>query len=196
MESKPIINNLENRVSIMAERSYYKVTDTNSDTYKNCSEFLQKEADLRKAQLEAIEARVPKFKTYRGRKGFYRIVTFIGFVFEEPEKLDPKEWKTELVEGYQLSTPNPRTKKGKEMKNFLRNFDRTNNWDLDRILKLDKQIVNGSFYPADLFNHNDTIYIFIDAKFRKGFEQENDGIIEITLGEMEKAIEEYNLDKN
>lgn len=118
----------------MAERIYYKVTDTKSDMYKECSEFLQHEAELRKAQKEAIEARVPKFKNYRGTKGFDRIVTFIGFIFDEPEKLDPKEWKTELVEGYPLSTPNKRTKKGKELMKFLRSFERTNCWDAEDLL--------------------------------------------------------------
>lgn len=179
----------------MAERSYYKVTDTKSDMYKECSEFLQHEAELRKAQKEAIEARVPKFEKYRGIKGFDRIVTFTGFVFDEPEKLDPKEWNTELVDGYLLSRPNKRTKKGKDLRKFLRSFERTNCWDVDRLLNIEKQSLHGSFYPADLFKYNDTIYIFIDAQFRKTFEQENDGFIEITLGEMEKAIEEYNADK-
>ena len=103
-----------------------------------------------------------------------------------------KEWKTELVEGYLLSTPNTRTKKGKELMKFLRSFERTNYWDVDRLLNIEKQSLHGSFYPADLFKHNDTIYIFIDSQYRKTFEAENGGFVEITLGEMERAIDDYN----
>lgn len=176
----------------MSERCYYKVTDTKCDLYKECSEFLHHEEELRKAQLEAIKARVPKFEKSLEEKGFDRIETFKGFVFDEPEKLDPKEWKTELVDGYMLSKPNKRTKKGKELIKFLHSFKRTNCWDVDRLLNIEKQSILGSYYPADLFQFNDTIYIFIDKKCRKTFEHENDGFIEITLGEMEKAIEEYN----
>ena len=173
-------------------RSYYKVIDQSCKLFKDCSEFLNHEAELRKEQMEAIEARVPKFEKYRGTKGFDRIVTFTGFVFDKPEELDPKEWKTELVDGYLLSTANKRTKKGKELIKFLRSFEHTNCWDVDRLLNIEKQSLNGSFYPADLFKHNDTIYIFIDSQYRKTFEAENDGFVEITIGEMELAIEDYN----
>ena len=72
------------------ERSYYKVIDQSCELFKDCSEFLNHEAELRKAQREAIEARVPKFEKYRGTKGFDRIVIFTGFVFDKPEELDPE----------------------------------------------------------------------------------------------------------
>lgn len=176
------------------ETSYYKVIDQSCKLFKDCSEFLNYEAELRKTQKEAIEARVPKFKKYRYTKGFDRITTYTGFMFDNPEELDSKEWKTELVDGYLLSTPNKRTKKGKELIKFLRSFEHTNCWDVDRLLNIEKQQLLGSFYPADLFKHNDTIYIFIDSKYRKMFEAENDGFIEITLGEMERVIEDYNKD--
>ena len=174
------------------ERSYYKVIDQSCKLFKDCSEFLNHEAELRKEQMEAIEARVPKFEKYRGTKGFDRIVTFTGFVFDKPEELDPKEWKTELVDGYLLSTAKKCTQQGKELSKFLRSFEHTNCWDVDRLLNIEKQSLNGSFYPADLFKHNDTIYIFIDSQYRKTFEAENDGFVEITIGEMELAIEDYN----
>lgn len=174
------------------ERSYYKVTDKSCKLFVDCSKFLKHEAELHKIQKETIEARMPKFEKYRGTKGFNRIVTYTGFVFEDPDKLDPKEWNTKLADGYKLSTPNKRTKKGKEILKFLQDFKRTNCWDVDALLNIEKQSLYGSFYPADLFKHNDTIYIFIDAQYRKTFEQENDGFIEITLGEMEKAINDYN----
>lgn len=174
------------------ERCFYKVTDQSCVLFEDCSDFLDYEAALRETQKEAIEALLPNFQKYRGTKGFDRIVTYEGFVFDNPEELDPKEWKTDLVEGYLLSTPNRRTKKGKDLMKFLRSFEHTNCWDVDRLLKIEKQSLHGSFYPADLFKHNDTIYIFIDSQYRQTFEAMNNGFIEITLGEMERAINDYN----
>lgn len=174
------------------ERSYYKVTYQSCELFKKASEFLAMENQLRANQKKAIEERVPKFTTYRGERGFNRILRYMGFVFENVDDIDPKTWVTKLVDGKMCSTPNKRTKAGKAMDKFLREFKRTTCWDVDRLLNIEKQSINGSFYPADLFQHNDTIYIFIDSQYRKTFEAENDGFIEITLGEMEKAIDDYN----
>ena len=176
----------------MSQRVYYKVTDTECDLYKKSSEFLVMEEELRKTQREAVEACVPKFTTYRGERGFNRIIRYKGFVFENVDDIDQKTWVTKLVDGKMCSTPNKRTKAGKAMDQFLREFKRTTCWDVDRLLNIEKQSLHGSFYPADLFKHNDTIYIFLDSQYRKTFEAENDGFVEITLGEMERAIEDYN----
>lgn len=178
------------------ERNYYKVTDTNCELFRKASEFLQMEQELRDTQKKAIKARVPKFTTCRVDRGFNRIDRYIGFVFDNVDDIDPKTWVTKLIDGKMCSTPNKRTKAGKEMDKFLREFKRTTCWDVDRLLGIEKQFINGSFYPADLFKCNDTIYIFIDSQYRKTFEAENDGFIEITYGEMEKAIEEYNAHTN
>ena len=91
-----------------------------------------------------------------------------------------------------LSTPNLRTKAGKEMEEFLKSFKRTTCWDVDRLLNIEKKSVYGDFYPANLFKHKDVIYILIDSQYRAVFEQENADAKEITYGEMEKAIDEYN----
>ena len=94
-----------------------------------------------------------------------------------------------------ISTPNLRTKAGKEMNEFLRSFKRTTCWDVDRLLNIEKKSVYGDFYPANLFKHNNAIYILIDSQYRDIFEQENADAKEITYGEMEKAIDEYNKNK-
>lgn len=176
----------------MSERIFYKVENKDSELFKKASEFLEVEDRLREEQKAAIEAKVPKFKTYRGAKGFNRIVRFTGFVFEDQQNIDPKVWKTEEKDGKMLSTPNRRTKVGREMYKFLNSFDRTTAWDVDRVLGIEKEMIFGSFYPANLFNFNDRIYIWIDSKFRAEFEKNNTDIIEITHGEMEKAIDDYN----
>ena len=91
-----------------------------------------------------------------------------------------------------LSTPNLRTKVGKEMNEFLSSFKTTTAWDVDRLLAIDEKSLCGNFYPANLFEFNECLYIMIDSQFRDVFEKNNADIIEITNGEMAKAIDDYN----
>ena len=64
-------------------------------------------------------------------------------------------------------------------------------WDVDRLLAIDEKPIYGSFYIAKLFEFNDRIYITIDSQLRDVFEKNNTDIIEITNGEMTKAIDDY-----
>ena len=178
--------------NINLERIYYKVDNKDSALYKRANEFLTMEEKLREIQRKAIESKVPKFSKFKGIKGFIRIVQYIGFVFDENESIDPKVWKTKEENGEMLSTPNLRTKVGRAMDKFLRSFKRTNVWDIDRLLAIDEKTLYGSFYPANLFEFNDRIYIIIDSQFRDVFEKNNTDIIEITNGEITKVIDDYN----
>lgn len=76
------------------------------------------EEELRANQKKVVEERVPKFTTYRGERGFNRIIRYKGFVFENVDDIDPKTWVTKLVDGKMCSTPNKRTKAGKAMGMF------------------------------------------------------------------------------
>ena len=177
---------------IYSVQLYYKVENKDSDLYKRASEFLAMEEKLREIQKNAIESKVPKFSKCKARKGFNRIVRYTGFVFDDKESIDPKVWKTKEEDGEMLSTPNLRTKVGKAMDKFLGSFQRTNVWDVDRLLAIDGKSVYGSFYPANLFEFNNRIYIIIDSQFRDVFEKNNTDIIEITNGEMTKVVDDYN----
>ena len=176
----------------MSERIFYKVENKDSELFKKASEFLAVEDRLREEYKAAVEAKVPKFKLFRGEKSFNRIVRFVGFVFEDQENIDPKVWKTEEKDGKMLSTPNRRTKAGREMYKFLKSFDLTTDWDVDRLLGIEKEMIFGSYFPANLFKFNDRIYILIDSQFREEFEKNNADFIEITRGEMIKAMDDYN----
>ena len=178
--------------NIYSVQLYYKVENKDSDLFKRANEFLAMEENLREIQRNAIESKVPKFSKYQARKGFNRIVRYIGFVFEDKESIDPKVWKTKEEDGEMFSTPNLRTKVGRAMDEFLRSFKRTNVWDVDRLLAIDGKSVYGSFYPANLFEFNNRIYIIIDSQFRDVFEKNNTDIIEITNGEITKVIDDYN----
>ena len=180
----------------MSERCYYKVEDVDSDLYKRASEFLDMEKELINVQKRAIEKKVPKFSFYKGSMGFERVIRYIGFVFDNQENIDKKVWKTKEVDGKMLSVPNNRTKVGKEMKEFLDSFKRTTCWDVDSLLRIDKKNIYGNFYSADIFRHNNVVYILIDSQYRDIFEQENVGFKEITYGEMKKEIDEYNTKLN
>lgn len=178
--------------NINLEQIYYKVENKDSELFKRANVFLAKEEELREIQRKAIESKVPKFSKYKGTKGFNRIVQYTGFVFDDKESIDPKVWKTKEENGEMLSTPNLRTKVGKAMNEFLRSFKRTNVWDVDRVLAIDKKSLYGRFYTANLFEFNECIYIIMDSRYRDVFEKNNTDIIEITNGEMTKAIDDYN----
>ena len=178
--------------NINLEQIYYKVENKDSELFKRANVFLAKEEELREIQRKAIESKVPKFSKYKGTKGFNRIVQYTGFVFDDKENIDPKVWKTKEENGEMLSKPNLRTKVGKAMDKFLRSFKGTNVWDVDRLLAIDEKSLYGSFYTANLFMFNECLYIIIDSRFRDVFEKNNTDIIEITNGEMTKAIDDYN----
>lgn len=178
--------------NINLERIYYKVENKDSALFKRANEFLAMEEKLREIQRKTIESQLPKFSKYKGRKGFNRIVQYTGFVFDDKESIDPKVWKTKEENGEMLSTPNLRTKVGRAMFEFLRSFQRTTVWDVDRLLAIDIDTLYGSFYHANLFVFNECIYIIIDSQFRDVFEKNNTDIIEITNGEITKVIDDYN----
>ena len=174
--------------NINVEPIYYKVENKDSELFKRAHVFLAMEEELREIQRKTIESKLPKFSKYQFLKGFNRIVQYTGFVFDDKENIDPKVWKTKEM----LSTPNRRTKVGRAMEEFLRSFKRTSVWDVNTILAIDEKSLYGSFYPANLFEFNECIYIIIDSRFRDIFEKNNTDIIEITNGEIKKAIDEYN----
>ena len=178
--------------NINLEQIYYKVEDKDSELFKRANEFLAMEEKLREIQKRTIESQLPKFSKFKCRKGFNRIVQYIGFFFDDKESIDTKVWKTKEENDEMLSTPNLRTKVGKAMDKFLRSFQRTTVWDVDRILDIDEKSLYGTFYQANLFEFNECIYIIIDSRFRDVFEKNNTDIIEITNGEMTKAIDDYN----
>ena len=178
--------------NINLEQIYYKVENKDSELFKRVNVFLAKEEELREIQRKTIESKLPKFSKYKCLKGFNRIGQYTGFVFDDKENIDPKVWKTKEENGEMFSTPNLRTKVGKAMNEFLRSFKRTSVWDVDRVLAIDEKSLCGRFYTANLFEFNECIYIMMDSRFRDVFEKNNTDIIEITNGEMTKAIDDYN----
>ena len=178
--------------NINLEQIYYKVENKDSELFKRVNVFLAKEEELREIQRKTIESKLPKFSKYKCLKGFNRIGQYTGFVFDDKENIDPKVWKTKEENGEMFSTPNLRTKVGKAMNEFLRSFKVTNVWDVDRVLAIDEKSLCGRFYTANLFEFNECIYIMMDSRFRDVFEKNNTDIIEITNGEMTKAIDDYN----
>ena len=177
--------------NMILEQLYYKVENKDCDLFKRANEFLAMEEKLRETQRKTIESELPKFSKYKCLKGFNRIGQYTGFAFDDKENIDPKVWKTKEEDGEMLSKPNLRTKVGKAMDKFLRSFKGTNAWDVDRLLAIDGKSVYGRFYTANLFMFNECLYIIIDSQFPDVFEKNNTDIIEITNGEMTKALDKY-----
>ena len=174
------------------ERIYYKVVDKDCDLFKRVSAFLEMEDNLRKVQKEAVEAKVPSFTLYRGEKGFNRIVKYTGFVFNDPDNVDTKVWKVKNEGGKTMFAPNLRTKAGRAMAEFLKDFKRTTCFDLNECLLIDWVEFLGNIYNPNVFKFNDCVYIMIDTKFRETFEKNNTCFTEITYGEITDAINSYN----
>lgn len=175
----------------MAEKCFYRVENNGCELFEKACKFLALEEEMCQTQEKAVTERLPKFTICKQERGFNRIARFTGFVFDDQDSIDLKVWRTKNVDGYMLSVPNLRTKAGKEMDRFLNSFKSTTCWDVDRLLGIDKEVVQGNFVIANLFKYDGCIYIIIDEKFRKAFEAANPYVIEITYGAMEKAIEGY-----
>lgn len=173
----------------MLERCYFKISDINSPLYIKCSEFLEMEGELRQRQKQAVEAKVPKFSKYQYEGGYNRIIQYEGFVFEDQNSIDNKVWTTKMVDGFMLSVPNRRTKAGRQMQLFLRDFRRTNEFDVLRVLGLHEKCIWGQVGATDIFKYKDCIYITMDSQYHTFFKDNNSDVIEITYGEMNKAME-------
>ena len=103
---------------------YYKIENRECEAYKKLHEMRSEEQQFEKDNMKAIEEKTglkfDSFLGHRGQQSFGRVTSYSGFVFTEPEKVDPKIWKksNDIDNGF---VPNKRTKEGKEMDEFLRN---------------------------------------------------------------------------
>lgn len=102
---------------------FYKITNTESEVYKKLhairTQELQWEADNKQAIKDKVGLHYNNYIGYGSQTGFNRNTEYIGFEFNETDKVNPKIWK-EMKEQKGFFEPNLRTKLGKEMAEFLR----------------------------------------------------------------------------
>lgn len=103
---------------------YYKIVNKESEVYKKLHEMRTKELKWEEDNKTLINEKVglewDEFFGHGGQQNFGRVTEFVGFVFTEPEKVDPKVWKRSIDDN-RVFVPNNRTKAGKEMNQFLSN---------------------------------------------------------------------------
>lgn len=161
---------------------YYKIENKECELYKKLHELRSQELVWEKENKEAICAKIglkwDKYLGHRGQQNFKRTTTYSGFIFKEPEKVDPKVWiKHKSQEGGFV--PNTRTKAGKEMAKFLN--ETKGHWFnmVFYILGLEHPCGRFTFPYVEICG--DVIVIFMGS----GFELTNDFVIEITSKEFE-----------
>lgn len=103
---------------------YYKIENKECEVYKKLHEMRTKELQMEEENKQAITEKTglkwEKFLGHSGQQNFNRVTQYVGFNFEEPEKVNTKMWiKHPNHEGIYI--PNNRTKNGREMNQFIRN---------------------------------------------------------------------------
>lgn len=166
---------------------FYKITNKNSEVYKNMSAFLLKENNIDEKNKILISEKIPyKFESSWGnshQQDFIRTITYSGFKFLDTNKIDEKVWKMR-DDGYWF--PNPRTKLGKEMKRFLNTLEKTYYDDLLEIVKCNGFLSRFKFPFA--LQCDDVIILFLDDQLTP---QPEEDIIEITRKEFMEIHNQY-----
>lgn len=167
---------------------YYKIVNKESEVYQKLHAMRSEELQFEKDNVKAIEEKTGhKWTTFFGREGqqtFGRVNEYAGFVFTEPEKVDPIIWKKH-PEHNKTFIPNPKTKAGREMKKFLNN-ELKGNWFGKVYDKLGVSRPMGRFTFPYVEICGETIVMYFDDKIE--FTDEN--IIEITKTEFIKIQQE------
>lgn len=158
---------------------YYKITNQQSDIYKELREQREKELVAIAENKELLKKHIPyEYQKFAGftDQGTRRITVPVGFYFIHPEEVDMTVWREDSKRPG-LFYPSKRTKKGKEMQKFLdslKSFSCHRLWE-----KLGVEYI-GEFYTPFLELSKDVIVLHLDDKQRPKGEE----LIEITRKEM------------
>ena len=157
---------------------YYKITNKESQIYKELYEMRIKELQLEADNLKAVKDKIGSEWTgyigHFGQQNFNRTTTYYGFNFCNPNDVDLKTWKL-YKDSSCYYVPNKRSKKGKEISEFLNNLP-VNGW-FDIVLdKLNIKADLSEFRFPYVEVCDDIILIYLDDDHIP----ENENIIEIT----------------
>ncbi len=162
---------------------YYKVENTESEVYQKLHKMRSQELQFEEENKATIEnASGLKWNRYLGNFGqqnWNRVSSYNGFEFTEPDKVDLKIWK-ESKQYKGVYEPNRRTKKGREMAQFLSNGLKGHAFDIVfRTLGIEHRH-RFSFPVVEICG--ETIVLF----FGEDYQIASDDIIEITSKEFEE----------
>ena len=171
---------------------YYKIENKDCKVYKELRAMREKELLIEEENKKAIAAKIPyeyeSFYGYHGQQSMSRISEYIGFYFNEPDKIDKSVW-IPSKDDPDIYIPNNRTKAGKEMKSFLHSLKKGSFWDVWEVLNLPEI---GRFTLPYVEIINDILCIYVDNKQ----EPKDENVIEITQKEFYSILHSGDGDEN
>lgn len=167
---------------------FYKITNKDSKVYQDLVALLDKEASINEYN-RCVANEVTKgldwkkFIGFGNQLNFDRVRYYRGFVFKDPDKVNPKEWRKdkEYKDAYR---PNKRTKAGQEIQKKLNQQKRSDVFFLEPILGI--KLIDGpsSFKYPQIFRQDDVLAIYLDDKH----EPKDENVIEITSKEFKEIL--------
>lgn len=161
---------------------YYKITNKENEVFKNLQALRAKELKIEEDNIQAIKEKTghdfKQFVGHSGQQNFGRVTVYKGFQFINPLLIDLTIWKHSSDFPSEFFFPNKRTKKGREMSDFLSNGLKSS-WyaKVYTALGIKKQF--GKFVLPYVHCTKDTVILFIDDKY----DLTDPNIIEITRNE-------------
>lgn len=166
---------------------YFKITNKDSEVYKELHEMRTEEIRIEAANRKAITEKTGlEWKAYLGHAGqqnFNRVCQFDGFQFLEPDKVDPKVWRRHNK--YQeIFVPNKHTAQGKAITHFLLNVLGASSF-INVYKALDLKLPHGKFLFPYVEITGEVIILMIDNKSKV----DHPDLIEITMKEFNELNE-------
>ncbi len=162
---------------------YYKITDPEREDFKKFKELREKELAMEARNQEKVKERVGGFASlygHLGQQNVRRVTQYKGFVFEDGHEPD-KSLLKHLKDG--IWVPNRRTKKGRDLDEFLLNGLEGSFYDEPyEILGMERPRGQFTFPYVEAF---DTVVILW---FGPGKEIRRRGLTEITKKEFEEIL--------
>lgn len=155
---------------------YYKITNQESEVYKSLHSIRTKEIEIDKANKIAVKEKIGlEFDSWRGHQSqgsLWRTVTYSAFKFSPGQDICPKTWKEEK-NSPGVYSPYARTKKGKEMRDFLNALQTSCFTGIESALGVE---FGCSFRLPKVHLKNNAVYLFVDDKL----DIQSSDIVEIT----------------
>lgn len=164
---------------------YYKIENKNCEVYRKLFAMRTHELKVCEENEKTIEKVTgltwKSFLGYDGQQNFRRTTQYSAFNFIEKEKIDPKVW---ILKDDGMYHPNKRTKKGREMAEFLMNgLKAGNRYDKPfEILGIEPK--RRFVFPFVEIAKDDIIVCYFDDNH----EPNNDNVIEITKSEFNSLL--------
>lgn len=164
---------------------YYKIINTESEVYKKLHELRTRELQIieenEKAVIEKIGFEYDSFMGSNSQQTWNRVTRYTGFKPKPKQEIDMTIWNKDPDDKSYL-VPNKRTKKGREIAEFLLNGLKGSRYDKVFEILLDKDHHRRFTFPyVDIVDG--IILIYMDENHEPA---DTENVIEITKKEFEE----------